>query len=333
MSRARDLAGASHHSWTSWVSMDNESVQKSAGTVWSLAANQHGVISRRQLLDLGWYPEAIKHRVRRGRLHPVRRGVFAVGRPDLTLHGHWMAAVLACGPGAFLSHVDAARLWGIRGRPAATGRDWLIDICVEAHRRPRCEGIRLHRVSFFEEMDRARRDGIPVTSPVRTLIDLATVLPPGELEAAINEADRLGLVDPDKLRGAAAARTGQHGVRPLRDVLDHRTFSLTDSELERGFLRLVRRAGLRRPLTQQRVNGFTVDFYWPELGLVAETDGLRYHRTPAQQSRDRIRDQKHAAAGLTALRFSHAQVAFEAEHVVETLRAVMNRQRPKLWTA
>jgi very-short-patch-repair endonuclease len=313
--------------------MDTESVQKSASTVWQLAANQYGVISRRQLLDLGWHAEAIKHRVRKGRLHPVRRGVFAVGRPELTLRGHWMAAVLACGPGAFLSHMDAAMLWGIRGPPTATGRHWLVDICVEAHRRPRCEGIRLHRVQLFQELDRTQRNGIPVTSPVRTLIDLATLLGPGELETAINEADRLGLVDPDKLRAATAARRGQHGVRPLRDVLDRHTFSLTDSELERRLLRLVRRAGLPRPLTQQRVNGFRVDFYWPELGLVVETDGLRYHRTPAQQSRDRTRDQKHAAAGLTALRFSHAQVAFDSEHVIETLRAVMNRQRGRLWTA
>jgi Transcriptional regulator, AbiEi antitoxin len=255
--------------------MDNESVQKSASTVWQLAANQHGVISRRQLLDLGWHAEAIKHRVRKGRLHPVRRGVFAVGRPDLTLHGHWMAAVLACGPGAFLSHMDAAILWGVRGPPTATGRHRLIDICVEAHRRPRCEGIRLHRVQLFQELDRAQRDGIPVTSPVRTLIDLATLLGPGELEAAINEADRLGLVDPDKLRTATAARRGQHGVRPLRDVLDRHTFSLTDSELERRFLRLVRRAGLLRPLTQaarQRLQG--------RLLLAGARTGGRDGRTP-----------------------------------------------------
>lgn len=181
--------------------MDTESVQKSASTVWQLAANQHGVISRRQLLDLGWHTEAIKHRVRKRRLHPVRRGVFALGRPELTLRGQWMAAVLACGPGAFLSHVDAATLWGIRGRPAGIGRHWRVDICVEAHRRPRCEGIRLHRVKRFQELDGAQRDGIPVTSPVRTLIDLATVLGPGELETAINEADRLGLVDPRQFAG------------------------------------------------------------------------------------------------------------------------------------
>jgi very-short-patch-repair endonuclease len=119
-------------------------------------------------------------------------------------------------------------------------------------------------------------------------------------------------------------------VTTLRKMLDRRTFRLTDSELERRFLRLVDRAGLPRPLTQQRVNGFRVDFYWPELGLVIETDGLRYHRTPAQQSRDRIRDQTHAAAGFTVLRFTHAQVRFEADRVVRTLQLVAERSRVRL---
>ena len=100
-------------------------------------------------------------------------------------------------------------------------------------------------------------------------------------------------------------------------MLDRRTFRLTDSELERRFLPLARAAGLPVPLTRQRVNGFEVDFFWPDLGLVVETDGLRYHRTPAQQARDRLRDQAHTAAGLTPLRFTHAQVRFEPGHVRE----------------
>ena len=117
------------------------------------------------------------------------------------------------------------------------------------------------------------------------------------------------------------------GVAALRAVLDCRTFRLTDSELERRFLRLVVGAGLPRLLTQQNVNGFRVDFFWPELGLVVETDGLRYHRTATQQSRDRTRDQRHVAAGLVALRFTHFQVTFEARRVVDTLRRVAERQR------
>jgi very-short-patch-repair endonuclease len=175
------------------------------------------------------------------------------------------------------------------------------------------------------ENDVARCDRIPVTSPARTLIDLATVLTPRQLEAAINEADKLDLVDPEALQAALVRRTGQRGVAALRKIMDRRTFALTDSELERRFLPLARKAGLPPPQTGRRVSGFKVDFYWPELGLVVETDGLRYHRTPIQQGRDRERDQAHAAAGLTSLRFTHAQVKFEPGRVTAILVAVARR--------
>ena len=148
---------------------------------------------------------------------------------------------------------------------------------------------------------------------------------PWELEAAVNEADKRGLVDPETLRSALGGLTGQPGVGVLRAVLDRRTFVLTDSELERRFLPIVRRAGLPLPVTGRYVNGFKVDFFWPSLGLVVETDGLRYHRTPAQQARDRLRDQTHAAAGLTPLRFSHAQVELEPGRVEATLANVARR--------
>jgi very-short-patch-repair endonuclease len=114
----------------------------------------------------------------------------------------------------------------------------------------------------------------------------------------------------------------------LRDVLDRATFALTDSELERWFLAIAHRAGLPKPLTQQRVNGYRVDFFWPDLGLVVETDGLRYHRTATQQQSDRIRDQAHSAAGLTPLRFTHAQVMFEPAEVARVLESVHRRLRP-----
>jgi len=111
----------------------------------------------------------------------------------------------------------------------------------------------------------------------------------------------------------------------LRRLLDRRTFRLTDSELERFFLPLAKQAGLVLSLTRQHLNGFRVDFLWPDLRLVVETDGLRYHRTPAQQARDRVRDQAHLAAGFTPLRFTHEQVRYEPEHVRSTLRAVARR--------
>jgi very-short-patch-repair endonuclease len=166
---------------------------------------------------------------------------------------------------------------------------------------------------------------IPVTSPIRTLVDLGNRLSACQLEAAINEADKRDLVDPETLRAALEDRVGERGAGKLRAILDRRTFTLTDSELERRFVLIARRAGLPPPLTQQWVNGYRVDLFWPELGLVVETDGLRYHRTPAQQARDRLRDQAHTAAGLTPLRFTRGQVRFEPGYVQDTLDRVARR--------
>jgi very-short-patch-repair endonuclease len=306
----------------------------SRNRIWTVVAKQHGVLTRRQLLELGLTPKMIDRRLASGRLHALWRGVYSVGRPRVTLRGWWRAAVLACGPDAVLSHISAAGLWGIR--ESSSGRERrakidnegeqvrpaLIDVSIPGNRIRRLSGIRPHRRSDHRDSDRTVHDGIPVTSPARTLIDLATLLQPDDLEMAVNEADKLGLVDPETLRRQIEDHRGMEGVKALRRLLDRRTFSLTDSELERRFLRVVRQAGFPRPKTQQRVNGLRVDFLWPELGLIVETDGLRYHRTPTQQAKDRVRDQALVAAGFIVLRFTHAQVTFEPDQVVETLRSV-----------
>ena len=164
-----------------------------------------------------------------------------------------------------------------------------------------------------------------MTSPTRTLVDMSGRLEPAQLEAAINELDKLDLIDPVRLRRDVEQMRGQPGAGVLQRLLDRQVFRLTDSELERRFLRLVRSARLPEPETGQVVNGFRVDFYWPELGLVVETDGLRYHRTSAQQARDRRRDQVHTGAGLTTLRFTHAQVQYERAEVCDLLARVIDR--------
>jgi very-short-patch-repair endonuclease len=297
--------------------------------VWRLAAQQHGALTRRQLLGVGFSSDQIQRRITRGRLHRLWHGVYAVGRPLLTMLGWWHGAVLACGDGTLLSHDSAAALWGIRhvksGNQGEQARPRAIHVSVSATRSPRRTGIRVHRRSDLSQSEGGVCQGIPVTTPARTLIDLATLHSSDELEAWVNTADKRALIDPETLRWEIEKRRGMHGAAALRAVLDRDTFRLTDSELERRFLRIVRQAGLRDPLTQQWVNGYRVDFYWPRLGLIVETDGLRYHRTATQQSRDRVRDQTHIAAGLTVLRFTHAQVAFEPESVISTLRRVASR--------
>jgi very-short-patch-repair endonuclease len=303
--------------------MAGSTVQSSRSGAWALAESQHGVVSRKQLLELGFSRHAIEHRLAEGRLHPVFRAVYAVGRPQLSRHGHWMAAVLACGDGTVLSHADAGALWEIRPHPHGP-----IHVSVPLRRRGRDRaGIVIHRRKGLTEDDITELHGIPVTTPIATLIDIAPSLSRDQLEAATNEADKRGLTDPDQLRRSLDEVVQRPGTAILKQTLDHHTFTLTDSQLERRFLRLVREAGLPRPQTGQRLNGYKVDFYWPELGLVVETDGLRYHRTPAQQARDRERDQAHAAAGLTTLRFTHAQVSRVPDQVRSTLRAVARRHR------
>lgn len=237
-----------------------------------------------------------------------------------------MAAVLSCGPEAFLSHGDAAALQGFR--PAPPGP---IEVTVRAGSHRHRPGIVIHRRTEIRPDDVTKRHGIPVTSPACTIVDIATRLDPRALEAAVNEADKLGLIDPEALRAAAARMGRRPGARAVRQLLDRQAFTLTDSELERRFLPLARAAGLPAPATQRALNGFRVDFYWPDLGLVVETDGLRYHRTPGQQRRDRRRDQTHAAAGLTPLRFTHDQVAYEPDDVRATLAAVARRLRSRAW--
>jgi len=229
-----------------------------------------------------------------------------------------MAAVLSCGPEALLSHRAAAALWEI-----ATTADEAIDVLVSQGTYRRQPGIRVHRRSALGGEHRREVAGIPVTDPVSTLVDLASCAPEWKVERAINEADRLDLIDPQMLRSEIRELAPRPGMACLRRLLG--CDALTDTGLEKRFLAIVRSSGLPRPLTQERVSGYRVDFYWPELGLVVETDGWRYHRTAGEQATDHRRDQAHTAAGLTTLRFAESQVRYRPEEVRARLVAVVKR--------
>jgi uncharacterized protein DUF559 len=282
------------------------------------------VVARRQLVTLGFSASAIKHRLRTGRLHPLYRGVYAVGHPDHSPEAKWMAAVLACGDGAFLTHRSAGALYGIcEERPARIETGVLVPHPVG----PDCLRVRRRASLSREEVGTLR--GIPITSPVRTMIDLATELPSNRLARAVNEADKLEVIDVETLRAGLDSRTGQPGVGRLVTLLDRDTFVLTEEELERLFLPLARDAGLPLPETKLMVNGYEVDFFWPELKLVVETDGLRYHRTPLAQAGDARRDQSHTAAGYARLRFTHRQVKHERDYVRKILAETASRSSPR----
>lgn len=248
------------------------------------------------------------------------RGVYAVGRPVVGRRGRWQAAVLACGPEALLSHRSAAALWRI-----ARYDSGLLDVVVPKEHPRRRPGIRAHRRSDHEAPGRRVVDNIAVTHPVATLVDLATCLPAGQLEAAVNEADHRDLVGPEQLSAALDLLPRRVGLARLRKLLDTPTLALSSTELERRFLPLSRQVGLPTPFTQAWVDGHRVDFSWPELNLVVEADSLRYHRTALKQAKDKRRDNAHAEAGRTTLRFTHWQICHEPSYVRDSLANTARR--------
>jgi very-short-patch-repair endonuclease len=188
-----------------------------------------------------------------------------------------------------------------------------VDISVPAGSRPRRPGIRLHRRADFGTTRIVR--GIPVGDPVSVLIDLAAELSTEEIEDAVNEADRLDLIRTHRLRPALDRESKRPGLGRLKRILDAQTFSRAANALERRFAAIVREADLPAPETQRRLGRNRVDFFWPALGLVVETDSLRHHRTATEQAVDLGRDQAHARVGLRSLRFTHSQVFHRPDHV------------------
>jgi hypothetical protein len=257
-----------------------------------LARRQHGVVGAGQLRALGFDRDAIARRARSGRLHRLHRGVYAVGHTILKPEGRWLAAVLACGDGAALSHRSAAALWGIR--PTAAAR---IDVTV-----PRTSGVRSSSAIAVHRPRRTpqttTRHGIPVTTAGQTLADLAIGLPRRDLEKAVERAEvrRLDLAVSDDHPGTQRLRD----VRPLPVT--------TDSPLEDAFLALCDAHGIPRPLVQPIVEGYRVDFCWPEHRLIVETDGYEHHGTRAAFERDRAKDAQLTVRGWRVLRFTEPQV-------------------------
>jgi hypothetical protein len=284
----------------------------------TLAGRQHGVVARQQLEALGFTVTAIKHRVACGRLHPLHRGVYAVGHASLAPRGWQLAAVLACGAGAMLSHRSAAALWGL----LPTARR-LVDVSSGRSRRG-ARGIALHRVRRLDPADRAEHDGIPVTSVARTLLDLAEVVPPRLLERAFEEAERLSLLDRTAIVATCDRGVGRRGVTALRALVTaHRPpAALVRSELERRFVELCRDADLPFPAMNVVVAGLEVDAVWPDQRLVVELDGHAFHRTAAAFERDRERDATLALAGFRVVRITYRRLHSEPATVAGIVRAL-----------
>ena len=273
------------------------------GRIACIASAQHGVITRAQLVSCGVSTSAISDRLAAGRLHRIHRGVYAVGHTQLSERGRWMAAVLACGDGAVLSHLSAAELWGIRRRPETHGRGELPDVHVTV---PRTSGVRkrngivLHRSSTLTARHCTLHDGIPVTTPARTLADIPPLLSPAQFAAALREAEFLQL------------------------PIDHRVESdRARTDLEQLMLAICRGHRLPRPEVNAKLDRYEVDFLWRAERLVVEVDGWESHRTRSAFERDRARDTRLALLGYEVLRFTWRQLESDRAEAARTIRTLL----------
>lgn len=283
-----------------------------------IAGAQHGVITTLQVRALGFSSQTIARLTANGHLHRLHRGVYAVGHTALTLYGRWLAAVLACGPDALLSHHAAAALHELRTNP--TG---LID--VTAPGKHRVEGVRCHTARSLSDQERTTINAIPVTSLARTYLDYAEIASPRLLKQALAAGERANKLNFLRLEAAIQGNPGRHGARALNTAL--KEFKPEDprtrSQMERHFLAAVRRAGLPEPQCNVYVDGLLVDFYWPDAGLVIEVDSFAWHRSRHSFEEDRRRDAIHTVAGRRTLRPTHRRIEYETDALMEDIRRLL----------
>ena len=292
-----------------------------------IAGRQHGRVTLRQLEAIGIRGTSVKRRVASGRLVRVYPGVYGVGHVQQTREGRWIAAVMACGRGAVLSHFDAAALWGIYESPGST-----IHVTTTSRSARRLPGIKVHRARKLHPADVTKKDAIPVTTVARTLIDLTDVLSDDRILRAMREAEYRKLLDPDTLIAAVERANGRKNLTELHQALErHTPGQIVRDELEHRFQELRHRGGLKQPLTNVKVKTrrrtYTVDCLWPDEGVAVELDGRAAHIRAAAFEEDRARDAALAAIGLLPLRYTWYRVTREGEEVLAELNATLSGRR------
>lgn len=293
-------------------------------TIAALAERQYGVVARGDLLKAGLSPAAIDRRLTYGTLVLLHRGVYAVGHRRLTQDGFWLAAVLAAGPTALLSHRDAARLHGLGRWRAPRG---VVEVTT-TRRAASTTAVTIYARRRLAPADAAAVAGVPVTTVARTLVDLADVLDRDRLATALGEAERVHRLDARELHAAAERVAHRRGPGParLREVLaDHarRGVTLTRSELERAFAALVRTHGLPAPVLNARVEGVEIDALWRAERLAVECDGWAFHRDRRAFQRDRDKANGLQLRGWRVLRFTHADVVERPQRVAAAIGAAL----------
>jgi very-short-patch-repair endonuclease/predicted transcriptional regulator of viral defense system len=285
------------------------------------------MVTHRQLAAVGIRGSAITRRVAAGRLVRVYPGVYAVGHVPHTREARWIAAVMACGRGAVLSHLDAAALWQIY-----ESRGTAVHVTTMSRGGRHLPGIRAHRARKLDPADVTVKDAIPVTTVARTLIDLTDLLSDDRILRAMREAEYLKLLDLDTLIAAVERASGRKRLTELKKAIErHRPGQIVREELEHRFLELVHAAGLPDPRTNVKVKTrrrtYEVDCLWRDEGIAVELDGRAAHARAAAFEEDRARDAALTATGLRPLRFTWRRMTEEPEDVLAELKATLSGRR------
>jgi len=297
--------------------------EKGSDPIAALADRQYGVVTRRQLAAIGVDRHAIDRRLARGILVPLHRGVYAFGHRQLRIEGRWLAAVLAAGSGAVLSHRDAAALHGMRAVPESRR----VSVTTSAKMKA-AQGLWVFARRTLEPADVMTVRGIRVTTPARVLVDLAPMLTAAQLAATLGEADRRGLLDVAEVERALRRTKSRHGqgharLRAALDAHQRHGAALLRSELEERFLDLVIAAGIPWPRLNARLEGFQVDALWPAERVVVELDGWAHHKEREAAARDRDKTNRLQVAGYVVLRFMHGDLMARPAEVAAAIGAVL----------
>jgi very-short-patch-repair endonuclease len=288
----------------------------------AVAEKQHGVVANRQLSGLGLGNGLIRSRIENGSLIPIHQGVFALGHGMISRRARWMAAVIACGPGAVLSHSSAAELWEIR-RAGPTS-----EVTRRSGGSPRA-GIRLHQTRMLDDIEVVEKDGIPTTSIERALLDMAARLDDRQTERILVAADRTGALRWSELNRLVERTPRRPGAGRLRRValqVDPRAVDAI-SPLEVDFLALCRRAGLQLPQVNVMVEGHLVDFLWPTERVVVETDGYAFHADRPAFELDHTRTAELETNGYRVHRATYRMLTCDPAPFLDLVRASLDRLR------
>jgi hypothetical protein len=287
----------------------------------NLAARQYGIVTRDQLAELGYTDRMVDHALQTGRLQAWHRNVFAVGHGGLSPHGLCMAAVMFRGEGALISYQSAVWLWGLERRleiPVNVSVRW------RGHSQ---DAIGLHHCPALRGEDLSKTEGLPVTAVPRTLLDYASTAKQYRLEAAIDRADRLDLLDPGAIDRITEEVRGHRGRRRLQDAIGiYRETGFTRSGGEKRMLAALADAGIPRPAVNIFIEGYELDFYWEREHFAVELDSWEHHRGRRSFEEDRKRQEELAMADIEIIRITGTRLKHEPSRVAIRIAEHLDRR-------